>query len=347
MARVPLFIKYPGQALGDTDARPAQTIDLAPTIADTLGIPLPGDMEGQSLISGDWKPPQRTILDAGENIKNLELGMNMEAAINRIYRVLKPGKSALEALGLGNAGVFFGKPVPEGANKAPRVAFLLDNAPWYSDIDLDSNFLPARLTGKLRGAPLATDVFIGLNGVIVGSGETYDEDGMVSIILDPRQFKPGANQLRVFLLEDTGQVLEVDVVSATTGWTVIREDGFVFQITDPTGKVFQPGEMLEGDVLFYNAGLIAAHISGWACDEKQGVVPVKLVLIEGVRVLRTDFSLLEEPKKHWGVAKGYRRPPSIPRCSFALTFSRHTKLKDRNLSVVALFEDGRLLELQP
>jgi sulfatase-like protein len=347
VARVPLFIKYPGQVLGNTDARLAQTIDLVPTVADTLGIPLPEDMEGQSLISGDWKPPQRTILVAGESIKNFETGMDMEAAINRIYRVLKPGKSALEALGLGNAEGFFGKPVPEGPNKAPGVAFLLDNAAWYADIDLDSNFLPARLTGKLKGAPLSTDVFIGLNGVIVGSGETYDDDGMVSIILDPRQFKPGANQLRVFLLEDTDQVLEADVVYSTTGWTVQKEDGFVSQVTDPTGKVFQPGEMLEGDALFYNAGVKPARISGWACDKKQGVVPVKLVLIEGVHVLRSDFSLLEEPTKHWGAIKGYRRPPAIPRCSFALEFSRHTKLKDRDLSVVALFEDGRLLQLQP
>jgi hypothetical protein len=76
-------------------------------------------------------------------------------------------------------------------------------------------------------------------------------------------------------------------------------------------------------------------------------VPVKLVLIEGVRVLRTAFSQLEKPKKLWGVAKDYRRSPSIPRCSFALEFSRHTKLKDRDLSVVALFEDRRLLELRP
>lgn len=347
VARVPLFIKYPGQALGDTDARPAQTIDLVPTVADTLGIPLSGGIEGQSLISGDWKPPQRFILEAGESLKNLEERMNMEAAINRIYRVLKPGKSALEALGLGNAGVFFGQPVPEGANKAPGVALLLDNAVWYSDIDLDSGFLPARFTGKLTGAALATDVFIGLNGVIVGSGETYDEDGKVSIILDPRQFKRGANQLRVFLLEDTGQVLEVDVVSVTTGWTVLREDGFVFQITDPMGKVFQPGEMLEGDVLFYDAGLSPASISGWACDEKQNIAPVKIVLIEGVRVLRTDFSLLDEPKIPWGAAKEGYRPPSVPRCSFTLKYSRHTKLKGRDLSVVALFEDGRLLELQP
>lgn len=346
-ARIPLFIKYPGQKVGRTDSRLAQTIDLVPTVADVLAAPLPEDMEGQSLISDQWDTPQRAIIVADGSITGFESTMNMEAAISRIYRVLKPGVSALEALGLGNAGVFFGKPVPEGAIRKPGLEFVLDNATWYSDIDLNSIFLPARLTGKLTDAPMPTDIFIALNGVIVGSGETYDKDGKVSIILDPRKFRQGANQLRVFILDEKGQTLEADMVNSTTGWTVQKENSIVSQVTDPTGKAYRPDETLDGEVLFYDAGLNLARISGWACDKKQGVAPAKLLLVEGGRVLRTDFSQLETRKKPWGVAKGQRRPPSIPGCAFALEFSRHTKLKDRDLSVVALFRDGRLLELLP
>jgi arylsulfatase A-like enzyme len=46
---VPLVIKFPNQQKGIRLSEPVQSIDIAPTILETLGIPLPGWMDGVSL----------------------------------------------------------------------------------------------------------------------------------------------------------------------------------------------------------------------------------------------------------------------------------------------------------
>src|SRR6185295_15509980 len=47
---IPLFIKAPGQAMGNISDRAAQSIDVLPTIADILGIKLPMPVDGRSLL---------------------------------------------------------------------------------------------------------------------------------------------------------------------------------------------------------------------------------------------------------------------------------------------------------
>lgn len=55
---VPLFIKLPGQKKGEMDLRNAETVDVLPTIADALGVSLPWQVDGCSLL--DESCPQRT-----------------------------------------------------------------------------------------------------------------------------------------------------------------------------------------------------------------------------------------------------------------------------------------------
>jgi hypothetical protein len=46
----PLFIKYPGQRTGRIDDRPAQSIDILPTIAEVIGMKIPWPVDGTSLL---------------------------------------------------------------------------------------------------------------------------------------------------------------------------------------------------------------------------------------------------------------------------------------------------------
>ncbi len=67
---VPLLVKLPGQTTGRVDDRPARTIDVLPTIADAIGLTLPGTVDGQSLL-GDLPPAddpdERRVYDWGFN----------------------------------------------------------------------------------------------------------------------------------------------------------------------------------------------------------------------------------------------------------------------------------------
>jgi hypothetical protein len=46
----PLFVKYPGQAAGRVDDRPATTVDILPTVADVLHVRSPWKLDGTSLL---------------------------------------------------------------------------------------------------------------------------------------------------------------------------------------------------------------------------------------------------------------------------------------------------------
>ena len=46
----PLFVKLPGQEEGLVDDRPAETIDIVPTMADALDVDIPWEVDGQSLL---------------------------------------------------------------------------------------------------------------------------------------------------------------------------------------------------------------------------------------------------------------------------------------------------------
>jgi len=58
---VPLVIRYPGQKKGERVGGLTQSIDIAPTILNVVGIPRPDWMEGQSLKSGASPAPAETI----------------------------------------------------------------------------------------------------------------------------------------------------------------------------------------------------------------------------------------------------------------------------------------------
>ena len=86
-----------------------------------------------------------------------------------------------------------------------------DNTNWYREVDVGAGFLPARMTGWLAGANYGAEDNGGTRMVTVaGSGMTSDEDGYFSIMLDPRLFRSGENEIRAFSV-DTSEILEISV----------------------------------------------------------------------------------------------------------------------------------------
>jgi arylsulfatase A-like enzyme len=66
IAPVPLFVKTPGERTGHVDDRSAQTIDVVPTIADVLGIPVPWRVDGTSLLRPGRPYPSRIAVASHE-----------------------------------------------------------------------------------------------------------------------------------------------------------------------------------------------------------------------------------------------------------------------------------------
>jgi hypothetical protein len=64
IASVPLFIKLPGQKGGRVDDRNVESVDILPTIAESLGIDLPEPVDGIP-VSQARRPPRKTLYFEG------------------------------------------------------------------------------------------------------------------------------------------------------------------------------------------------------------------------------------------------------------------------------------------
>jgi len=337
VSRVPLFIKYPGQLSGKREERKIETIDIFPTAADVLGVPLSGEVDGQSLISDNWHPVARHVLEAGSNFDNVEHEMDVRIASERIYRVLKPGKSALDAIGLGSGKEYIGKKAPAPTGLETRFTLQLDNSRWYEEVDLSTNFLPARMTGTLKGASLGTDIMVALNGTVSGSGVTYDKSGSVSLMLDPRQFRSGKNELRAYVMV-ASKFFEIPVASDFDGWSITRNDVGIATVTDHQGNSYQQDETLNGRAAF-NA--FRASIEGYACDETHQLSPKALLLVEDNAVINTGFTMTTDTLFSNG------QENTMLECWFSLEVNPDLRGGGGALSIMALFEGGRLMEIYP
>jgi hypothetical protein len=216
VARVPLFIKYPGQRSGERDDRKVETIDVFPTIADVVQLPLSEPVDGQSLISEGWQPAARHVLEAGNSIPDFEAAMSQQAASERIYEVIQSGVTALNATGFGEARPYTGKPVPDKVGFNDQIQLRITSHYCFQYVDLEKNFLPIHVMGVLEGASVGDEVMVALNGIIAGSGMAADEENTVSILLDPRKFIPWKNEVRAFSLTHEG-VSEISVVCGKKG----------------------------------------------------------------------------------------------------------------------------------
>ena len=80
--------------------------------------------------------------------------------------------------------------------------------PDYENVDPSSPFVPAHVVGRVQGGgDGGRAIAVAVNGEIVGVGETFtlatgDEGELVSVIVPPDSFKPGRNEVRVYLAAD-------------------------------------------------------------------------------------------------------------------------------------------------
>ena len=215
VSRIPLFIKYPGQRLSKRDLRKVQTIDILPTIAEVINVQLTGAVDGRSLISDSWKAVTRQVWEADKDIPNFEAAMEIKHASERIYRVIAPGQSAIDSFGTDTSRPFMGTSIQVVDRRDNQLTLQLDKPELYKNLNLESDTLPARLSGTVEGAVRGTEIVIALNGTYAGSGMTYDDQGSISILLDPRHFRGGINDLAAYKLL-AGELSKIEISSGET-----------------------------------------------------------------------------------------------------------------------------------
>lgn len=181
IASVPLFIKLPGQKEGRVDDRNVETIDIFPTIAESLGIELPDPVDGIP-ISQETRRPQKTLYNNGSmTVVDPDLPQRREAVLRQFELF---GHDELDHLPTSipthpewngrkvASFVVAGEPVP-----ATLIDPLQEPSPdaiisWRSGAGNARNFVKGKLDGS--GFPeTPAELIVVVDGIVRDSGTTF------------------------------------------------------------------------------------------------------------------------------------------------------------------------------
>jgi hypothetical protein len=205
IAFVPLFVKAPGQRAGTIVDAHVRTIDLLPTIADILDVPIPWRTDGSSAVHvrpGEH-PEVVVFTSSGERVTG-----DPDELVERRHSVLER-QLGLFGEGDGPPGLFAVGPRPELlGRRVDRLSVAQGNGATvelYGDAfyDPEGPIVPARASGRLEGVPTGRDLAVAVNGRIAATTRSFELEGDVvfSAVLPESAFRPGANRLRVFVVE--------------------------------------------------------------------------------------------------------------------------------------------------
>ena len=227
---VPQFIKAPGQDGGVVDDRNWEQVDLLPTVADLVGIPVPWPTEGVSQAGPPARtrnrtekwwfdvPGRRQVRDGPANWAQV-----LEGTTDTLVRGSQGPRGLYQ---FGAAADLVGRdPASVGAiGGAPATAVLDDPRPMGT-VDPGSGTVPALVSGRLTSPPPpGATVLVAVNGTIGGGSRLFPgrpgEPAVRFAAITPDFLwrpGPGGPQLRLYVAETTGGRTHLRPVGVTVG----------------------------------------------------------------------------------------------------------------------------------
>lgn len=213
--KVPLFIKLPGQSKPQYHHQPMLILDIVPTLADILNMPLPGKMDGHSVFSPDY-PSFNTVKiidNLGQNWYNFPLvtAAQQRAAIQK--QIAWFGSGSLDKLYTTSPffNALLGKPLTGQYAMSPQWHYQLNAPNDYLTVDLGEKYIPAQMTGWIETSSpenFPKNIAIALNGHIWATYPYFKQDGnrlYFEAMLPEKAFVQGNNEIRIFAITGSNQ----------------------------------------------------------------------------------------------------------------------------------------------
>ncbi len=211
IASVPLFIKLPGQKMGRVDDRNVQSVDVFPTIAESLGIELSGPVDGIS-VSEERRPPRKTMyFERSMTVIEPDLPQR-RAAVLRHFELF--GHDDLDQLppGIATHPEWNGRPIASFVVKGEPVhATLIDplrerspdpSDSWMNGVATSRSFVKGKLDGsELPETP--AELVVTVDGLVRDSGKTFQSDRNeqgFEFVLPKSVIRDAANNVRLYLV---------------------------------------------------------------------------------------------------------------------------------------------------
>jgi hypothetical protein len=312
VAFVPLFVKLPRQRRGRIQDGLARTVDVLPTIADALHVPLRWEVAGRSLLDGP--PPAEGTVEVMRDdggIVSAPLSQLVAARDERLrQKVATFGTGGWDSMWAGGPlATLVGRTVEDVApTTADGLELELDGRTLLHEVDPSSHLTPSYLAGRIDGADPGWDLALAVGGRVVATSRTYDALGEVRFagLVPEGALRAGRNEVAVLVARPGSvgleRIEERDAAVRLTEAGLGRADGTTIPLDrDIRGEVevaVEPGRV---------------DFSGWAVDRERGSqVDSVAVFVDG-RLLyeATGISFRRDVPKEGieGVGFGFPLPP--------------------------------------
>jgi hypothetical protein len=217
---VPLFVHAPGIAPG-IDDRPAETVDVVPTVAELLGARIPWPIDGRSLVGPPRPRSASHLVGIGHNFSD-EVSLRRIDLHDHLARMLAlaawrdpvvvTGGRDRVILSSGPHGALIGRAVKalarSSASTGERIRLDLAERGAFEHVRVDQP-VPIYITGNLDGGHIGETVVVALNGIIAGTAVVIDQQSPArrfGLLCDPLLLRPGRNRVAYFAVRADGSL---------------------------------------------------------------------------------------------------------------------------------------------
>jgi hypothetical protein len=288
---VPLFVKVPHQERGVIDDHNVESIDILPTIAEILGVRLPGRMDGHAAIGASLiRRKKKIAYDSTykrflfpEHLKGKSRTLKWKLAY--FGTGAEPPRS--------HFGSLVGKRVFDiGIARQSIDRVQLDQEVQYQDINPGSHFMPAEIKGSIvfdraRG-PDRLDLAVAVNGIVRAVTGTFwqkKNSARFSTVVPEASFVRGKNKVGIFIVapvEGKVELVRTGMDSALGCFLKTSGDNGAESICSQ-GRTFQViKDALEGHLDSVRFLKDTVVFNGWAADMKRSEAAQSiLVFVDG------------------------------------------------------------------
>ena len=354
---VPLFVKAPFQQRGEILDHNVETIDILPTIADILGITLPWPVDGSSAFSSEPRAGTEKASSLSTHIALDRFDTEVRAAVRRQAQLFPPETPVLpKAAPRG----LVGKRIQDfPTHEDVHLAIAIDQSARLAQVDLESPFLPAHITGTLHSEEFRF-IALALNGTVRAVTQPWSfpvkgKNGQWSALLDPQFFRLGKNTIEAFGVETHNeQAVLVRASGSPQDLPVFQPQADATRPTSPhktPETIVTPSgnrqpltpSALDGWVDHAMRTPRTLEVAGWAADVKQAQLPQEIWVYLNGEFFHTGQLTIARPDvaEHFGNSalrqSGFR---------YILPLDHLTGNTSLTLRVFAVSKDGRISELQ-
>ncbi|MCB9388260.1 MAG: sulfatase-like hydrolase/transferase [Acidimicrobiia bacterium] len=194
IARVPLFIKYPGQTTAAIDDSNVETVDIFPTVLDVAEVDATElTLDGVSLLQAREQRPDKRIwpyAKGGQPYVTPEVELpDVLPFWTQAYELYGEDDGALNPYAEGKYRALVGTSVDQLTQGAASSGSITLRRPeLYRSIDLDADIIPAFVSADVSGLNDGTAVAVQFGETVVAMGQVFsDKDGdqHIGIMVSP------------------------------------------------------------------------------------------------------------------------------------------------------------------